>query len=155
MKTKIKKLKELVNASNAQIKNIGLCLSSVQAYGIADGEEYTAIVGFEKISSRYYFSDDRGRRFLASHYYNAEFVAGEMLNVIEKDSVAAQELAKRVAHEGAAIIPLCLVDRFDDECERLGLEVENKQCFPDERGGWKYRYELKPENSKLSKTIQP
>ncbi len=153
MKTNIKKLKDLVNAHYAQI--IYLCLRGVQAYGIADGEEYTAIVGFEKTKGRYYFFDNCGRRFLASHYYNAEFVAGEMLEVIAQDSAAAQEAAHKVAREGATAIPLCLTCRFVEECERLGLEVENKQCFPDERGGWKYRYELKQKADQSSKTIQP
>lgn len=66
-------------------------LNGVQAYNIAEGEEYTVLVEYEKQRGRYYFVDRDGRRFLASRYDRAEFVAGEMLEVIAEERAAAQQ----------------------------------------------------------------
>ena len=71
--TNISALKELVN--NNVMERVELYTRGVQAYNIVDGEEYNVIVAYEKQGGRYYFIDRDGRRFLASRYYRAEFVA--------------------------------------------------------------------------------
>lgn len=84
--TNITALKELVN--NNVLESVRLRINGVQAYNIAEGEEYTVIVRYEKQRGRYYFVARDGRRFLASHYDRAEFVAGEMLAVIAEERSA-------------------------------------------------------------------
>lgn len=81
--TNISALKAQVNNSN--IERVELRTRGVQAYNIAEGEEYTVLIAYIKQGGRYYFIARDGRRFLASHYDRAEFVAGEMLEVIAND----------------------------------------------------------------------
>lgn len=64
--TNIAALKKLVN--NNVLDRVKLRVNGVQAYNIAEGEEYTVIVKYAKQRGRYYFVDRDGRRFLASHY---------------------------------------------------------------------------------------
>ena len=58
--TNISVLKELVN--NNVMERVELYTSGVQAYDIAEGEEYNVIVAYEKQGGRYYFIDRDGRR---------------------------------------------------------------------------------------------
>ena len=59
--TNISVLKELVN--NNVMELVELYTSGVQAYNIAEGEEYNVIVAYAKQGGRYYFIDRDGRRF--------------------------------------------------------------------------------------------
>lgn len=100
--TNIAALKELVN--NNVLENVRLRINGVQAYNIAEGEEYTVIVKYAKQGGRYYFIDREGRRFLASRYDRAEFVAGEMLEVIANESAAATNAADQVEASGSVLV---------------------------------------------------
>ena len=99
--TNISVLKELVNSN--VMERVELYTRGVQAYNIVDGEEYNVIVAFAKQGGRYYFIDRDGRRFLASRYYRAEFVAGEMFEVIANDRAAAQNAADQVEASGSVL----------------------------------------------------
>lgn len=92
--TNISFLKELVN--NNVLERVELRRYGVQAYNIAEGEEYTVITKYAKQGGRYYFIDRDGRRFLASHYDRAEFVAGEMLEIIAEERAAAMHAADQI-----------------------------------------------------------
>lgn len=87
-------LKELVN--NNVLERVKLRRYGVQAYNIAKGEEYAVIIKYARQGGRYYFIDRDGRRFLASHYDRAEFVAGEMLEFIAEERAAAMHAADQV-----------------------------------------------------------
>lgn len=138
--TNIAALKELVN--NNVLESVRLRLNGVQAYNIAEGEEYTVIVRYEKQRGRYYFVDRDGRRFLASHYDRAEFVAGEMLAVIAEERAAAQHAAEQVKASGSAAVCSALLPLFFEECDRLKINVNSTTVGVDDLGRMLTRYAL-------------
>lgn len=121
--TNIAVLKEMVNTN--VLDRVELRLNGVQAYNIAEGEEYTVIVKYEKQRGRYYFVDRDGRRFLASRYDRAEFVAGEMLAVIAEERAAAQHAAEQVKKFGSVLVCSALLPLFFEECDRLKINVKS------------------------------
>ena len=139
-KTNIAALKELVN--NNVLDRVELRENGVQAYNIAEGEEYTVIVKYEKQRSRYYFVDRDGRRFLASHYDRAEFVAGEMLEVIAEERSAAQNAAEQVKASGSVAVCSSLCALFFEECDRLNIKVKSTAVGVDDLGRMLTRYDL-------------
>lgn len=138
--TNIAALKELVN--NNVLESVRLRLNGVQAYNIAEGEEYTVIVKYEKQRGRYYFVDRDGRRFLASHYDRAEFVAGEMLAVIAEERAAAQHAAEQVKKFGSVLVCAALLSLFFEECDRLKINVKSTAYGVDNLGRMLTRYDL-------------
>lgn len=139
-KTNISELKELVN--NNVLERVELRINGVQAYNIAEGEEYTVIVRFEKQRGRYYFVDRDGRRFLASRYDRAEFVAGEMLEVIAEERSAAQHAAEQVKASGSVAVCSSLCSLFFEECDRLNINVNSTAVGVDNLGRMLTCYEL-------------
>lgn len=133
-------LKELVN--NNVMERVELYTSGVQAYDIAEGEEYNVIVAFAKQGSRYYFIDRDGRRFLASRYYRAEFVAGEMLEVIANDRAAAQNAADQVEKNGSVLMRATLLPLFFEECDRRNISVTSTATGFDNFGRMFTKYDL-------------
>lgn len=138
--TNIAALKELVNYN--VLDRVKLRVNGVQAYNIAEGEEYTVIVRYEKQRGRYYFVDRDGRRFLASHYDRAEFVAGEMLAVIAEERSAAQRAAEQVKASGSVAVCSSLCDLFFEECDILGIRVKSTAYGVDNLGRMLTRYDL-------------
>ena len=138
--TNISVLKELVN--NNVMERVELYTRGVQAYNIVDGEEYNVIVAFAKQGGRYYFIDRDGRRFLASRYYRAEFVAGEMLEVIDNDRAAAQNAAEQVKASGSVAVCSSLCSLFFEECDRLNINVKSTAVGVDNLGRMLTCYEL-------------
>ena len=138
--TNISALKELVN--NNVMERVELYTRGVQAYNIAEGEEYNVIVAFAKQGGRYYFIDRDGRRFLASRYYRAEFVAGEMLEVIANDSAAAQNAADQVEASGSVLVCADLLPIFFEECDRRNIHVTSTAAGVDDLGRMLTRYDL-------------
>lgn len=138
--TNIAALKELVN--NNVLDRVELRVNGVQAYNIADGEEYTVIVKYEKQGGRYYFVDRDVRRFLASHYDRAEFVAGEMLAVIAEERSAAQHAAEQVKASGSVAVCSSLCSLFFEECDRLNINVKSTAVGVDNLGRMLTCYEL-------------
>ena len=138
--TNIAALKELVN--NNVLDRVELRENGVQAYNIAEGEEYTVIVKYEKQRSRYYFVDRDGRRFLASHYDRAEFVAGEMLEVIAEERSAAQHAAEQVKASGSVAVCSSLCALFFEECDRLNIKVKSTAVGVDDLVRMLTRYDL-------------
>ena len=138
--TNISVLKELVN--NNVMERVELYTSGVQAYDIAEGEEYNVIVAFAKQGGRYYFIDRDGRRFLASRYYRAEFVAGEMLEVIANDRVAAQNAADQVEKHGSVLMRANLLPIFFEECDRRNISVTSTATGFDNFGRMYTKYDL-------------
>ena len=133
-------LKELVN--NNVMERVELYTSGVQAYDIAEGEEYNVIVAFAKQGGRYYFIDRDGRRFLASRYYRAEFVAGEMLEVIANDRAAAQNAADQVEKHGSVLMRATLLPLFFEECDRRNISVTSTATGFDNFGRMFTKYDL-------------
>ena len=133
-------LKELVN--NNVMERVELYTSGVQAYDIAEGEEYNLIVAFAKQGGRYYFIDRDGRRFLASRYYRAEFVAGEMLEVIANDRAAAQNAADQVEKHGSVLMRATLLPLFFEECDRRNISVTSTATGFDNFGRMFTKYDL-------------
>ena len=133
-------LKELVN--NNVMERVELYTSGVQAYDIAEGEEYNVIVAFAKQGGRYYFIDRDGRRFLASRYYRAEFVAGEMLEVIANDRAAAQNAADQVEKNGSVLMRATLLPLFFEECDRRNISVTSTATGFDNFGRMFTKYDL-------------
>ena len=133
-------LKELVN--NNVMERVELYTRGVQAYNIFDGEEYNVIIAFAKQGGRYYFIDRDGRRFLASRYYRAEFVAGEMLEVIANDSAAAQNAADQVEASGSVLVCADLLPIFFEECDRRNIHVTSTAAGVDDLGRMLTRYDL-------------
>lgn len=133
-------LKELVN--NNIMERVELYTSGVQAYDIAEGEEYNVIVAFAKQGGRYYFIDRDGRRFLASRYYRAEFVAGEMLEVIANDRAAAQNAADQVEKHGSVLMRANLLPLFFEECDRRNISVTSTATGFDNFGRMFTKYDL-------------
>lgn len=138
--TNIAALKELVN--NNVLESVRLRINGVQAYNIAEGEEYTVIVRYEKQRGRYYFVARDGRRFLASHYDRAEFVAGEMLAVIAEERSAAQHAAEQVKASGSVAVCSSLCDLFFEECDILGIRVKSTAVGVDNLGRMLTCYDL-------------
>lgn len=138
--TNISVLKELVN--NNVIERVDLYISGVQAYNIAEGEEYNVIVAYAKQGGRYYFIDRDGRRFLASRYYRAEFVAGEMLEVIANDRAAAQNAADQVEKYGSVLVCADLLPIFFEECDRRNISVTSTATGFDNFGHMFTKYDL-------------
>ena len=138
--TNISALKELVNSN--VMERVELYTRGVQAYNIVDGEEYNVIVAFAKQGGRYYFIDRDGRRFLASRYYRAEFVAGEMLEVIANDRAAAQNAADQVEASGSVLVCADLLPLFFEECDRRNIHVTSTAAGVDDLGRMLTRYDL-------------
>lgn len=138
--TNIAALKELVNYN--VLDRVKLRVNGVQAYNIAEGEEYTVIVRYEKQRGRYYFVDRDGRRFLASHYDRAEFIAGEMLAVIAEERSAAQRAAEQVKASGSVAVCSSLCDLFFEECDVLGIRVKSTAVGVDNLGRMLTCYDL-------------
>ena len=138
--TNISVLKELVN--NNVMERVELYTRGVQAYNIVDGEEYNVIVAFAKQGGRYYFIDRDGRRFLASRYYRAEFVAGEMLEVIANDRAAAQNAADQVEKHGSVLMRANLLPLFFEECDRRNISVTSTATGFDNFGRMFTKYDL-------------
>lgn len=138
--TNIAALKELVNYN--VLDRVKLRVNGVQAYNIAEGEEYTVIVKYEKQRGRYYFVDRDGRRFLASHYDRAEFIAGEMLAVIAEERSAAQRAAEQVKASGSVAVCSSLCDLFFEECDILGIRVKSTAVGVDNLGRMLTCYDL-------------
>ena len=138
--TNISVLKELVN--NNVMERVELYTSGVQAYDIAEGEEYNVIVAFAKQGGRYYFIDRDGRRFLASRYYRAEFVAGEMLEVIANDRAAAHNAADQVEKHGSVLMRANLLPLFFEECDRRNISVTSTATGFDNFGRMFTKYDL-------------
>ena len=133
-------LKELVN--NNVMERVELHTRGVQAYNIAEGEEYAVIVAYIKQGGRYYFIDRAGRRFLASRYDRAEFVAGEMLEVIANDRAAAIAAADQVERSGSVLVSADILALFFEECDRRGIEVTSTAAGVDDLGRMLTRYDL-------------
>lgn len=138
--TNIAALKELVNYN--VLDRVKLRVNGVQAYNIAEGEEYTVIVKYQKQRGRYYFVDRDGRRFLASHYDRAEFIAGEMLAVIAEERSAAQRAAEQVKASGSVAVCSSLCDLFFEECDILGIRVKSTAVGVDNLGRMFTCYDL-------------
>lgn len=138
--TNIAALKELVNYN--VLDRVKLRVNGVQAYNIAEGEEYTVIVRYEKQRGRYYFVDRDGRRFLASHYDRAEFIAGEMLAVIAEERSAAQRAAEQVKASGSVAVCSSLCNLFFEECDILGIRVKSTAVGVDNLGRMLTCYDL-------------
>lgn len=138
--TNISVLKELVN--NNVMERVELYTIGVQAYDIAEGEEYNVIVAYAKQGGRYYFVDRDGRRFLASRYYRAEFVAGEMLEVISNDRAAAQNAADQVEKNESVLVRANLLPLFFEECDRRNISVTSTATGFDNLGCMFTKYDL-------------
>ena len=138
--TNISVLKELVN--NNEMERVEQYTRGVQAYNIVDGDEYNVIVAFAKQGGRYYFIDRDGRRFLASRYYRAEFVAGEMFEVIANDRAAAKNAADQVEASGSVLVCADLLPLFFEECDRRNIHVTSTAAGVDDLGRMLTRYDL-------------
>ena len=138
--TNISALKELVN--NNVMERAELRTRGVQAYNIAEGEEFTVLVAYSKQGGRYYFVARDGRRFLASRYDRAEFVAGEMLEVIANDNAAAMHAADQVEASGSVFVCADLLPLFFEECDRRNIHVTSTAAGVDDLGRMLTRYNL-------------
>ena len=138
--TNISALKELVN--NNVMERVELYTRGVQAYNIAEGEEYAVIIAYAKQGGRYYFIDREGRCFLASRYDRAEFVAGEMLEVIANDRAAAKNAADQVEASGSVLVCADLLPLFFEECDRRNIHVTSTSAGVDDLGRMLTRYDL-------------
>lgn len=138
--TNISVLKELVN--NNVMERVELYTRGVQAYNIAEGEEYNVIVAYAKQGGRYYFIDRDGRRFLASRYDRAEFVAGEMIEVIANDNAAAMHAADQVEASGSVLVCADLLPIFFEECDRRNIHVTSTAAGVDDLGRMLTKYDL-------------
>lgn len=138
--TNISALKELVN--NNVMERVELRTRGAQAFNIADGEEYNVIVAFAKQGGRYYFIDRDGRRFLASHYDRAEWLAGELLEVIANDRAAAVQAADQLERSGSVLVCADLLALFFEECDRRGIKATSTAAGVDNLGRMLTRYDL-------------
>ena len=138
--TNISVLKELVN--NNVMERVELRTRGAQAFNIADGEEYNVIIAYAKQGGRYYFIDRDGRRFLASHYDRAEWLAGEMLEVIANDRAAAQNAADQLECSGSVLVCADLLALFFEECDRRGIKATSTAAGVDNLGRMLTRYDL-------------
>lgn len=133
-------LKELVN--NNALERVELYTRGVQAYNIAEGEEYAVVIAYAKQGGRYYFIDREGRRFLVSRYDRAEFVAGEMLEVIANESAAATNAADQVEASGSVLVCADLLPLFFEECDRRGFRVTSTAAGIDNLGRMLTRFDV-------------
>ena len=138
--TNISVLKDLVN--NNVMERVELRTRGVQAYNIAEGEEYTLLVAYAKQGGRSYFVARDGRRFLASRYDRAEFVAGEMLEVIANDNAAAMHAADQVEASRSVLVCADLLPLFFEECDRRNIHVTSTAAGVDDLGRMLTRYNL-------------
>lgn len=138
--TKIAALRELVN--NNALERVELYTRGVQAYNIAEGEEYAVVIAYAKQGGRYYFIDREGRRFLASRYDRAEFVAGEMLEVIANESAAVTNAADQVEASGSVLVCADLLPLFFEECDRRGFRVTSTAAGIDNLGRMLTRFDV-------------
>ena len=138
--TNISALKELVN--NNVMERVELRTRGAQAFNIADGEEFNVIVAFAKQGGRYYFIDRDGRRFLASRYDRAEWLAGELLEVIANDRAAAQNAADQVEASGSVLVCADLLPLFFEECDRRGFRVTSTAAGIDNLGRMLTRFDI-------------
>lgn len=138
--TNISVLKELVN--NNVMERVELRTRGAQAFNIAEGEEYNVIVAYAKQGGRYYFIDRDGRRFLASHYDRAEWLAGEMLEVIANDRAAAVQAADQLERSGSVLVCADLLALFFEECDRRGIKATSTAAGVDNLGRMLTRYDL-------------
>lgn len=138
--TNISALKELVN--NNVMERVELRTRGAQAFNIAEGEEYNVIVAYAKQGGRYYFIDRDGRRFLASHYDRAEWLAGELLEVIANDRAAAVQAADQLERSGSVLVCADLLALFFEECDRRGIKATSTAAGVDNIGRMLTRYDL-------------
>lgn len=138
--TNISALKELVN--NNVMERVELRTRGAQAFNIAEGEEYNVIVAYAKQGGRYYFIDRDGRRFLASHYDRAEWLAGELLEVIANDREAAVQAADQLERSGSVLVCADLLALFFEECDRRGIKATSTAAGVDNLGRMLTRYDL-------------
>ena len=138
--TNISALKELVN--NNVMERVELYTRGVQAYNIAEGEEYAVVIAYAKQGGRYYFIDREGRCFLASRYDRAEFVAGEMLEVIANDRAAAQNAADQVEASGSVLVCADLIPLFFFFFYRRGFRVTSTAAGIENLGRMLTRFDL-------------
>lgn len=138
--TNISVLKELVN--NNVMERVELRTRGAQAFNIAEGEEYNVIVAYAKQGGRYYFIDRDGRRFLASHYDRAEWLAGELLEVIANDRAAAVQAADQLERSGSVLVCADLLALFFEECDRRGIKATSTAAGVDNLGRMLTRYDL-------------
>ena len=120
----IKQLKKwMINRSTDSIR----CrIYGVQAYGISK-HEYNVIVEFAKQGGRYYFIDRDGNRFLASHYEDAERVAGEIIENVQAAFNVAIDLTREFMTTGKVNVDSELIDLFLELCDVSGLEYESRK----------------------------
>lgn len=123
-KNNIKQLKKwMINRSTDSIR----CrIYGVQAYGISK-HEYNVIVEFAKQGGRYYFIDRDGNRFLASHYEDAERVAGEIIENVQAALNVAIDLTREFMTTGKVNVDSELIDLFLELCDVSGLEYESRK----------------------------
>ena len=138
--TNISALKELVN--NNVMERVELRTRGAQAFNIAEGEEYNVIVAYAKQGGRYYFIDRDGRRFLASHYDRAEWLAGELLEVIANDRAAAVHAADQLERSGSVLVCADLLALFFEECDLRGIKATSTAAGVDNLGRMLTRYDL-------------
>lgn len=138
--TKLQILKDLVNAD--VLECVKLYRYGVQAYNIAKGEEYSVIKAFAKQKNRYYFIDRENRRFLASHYDRAEWLAGEVLAVLAEDKEAVNETVDQLERSGSVLVCADLLILFFEECDRRNLTVKSTDTGVDELERMLTRYDL-------------
>lgn len=120
----IKQLKKwMINRSTDSIR----CrIYGVQAYGISK-HEYNVIVEFAKQGGRYYFIDRDGNRFLASHYEDAERVAGEIIENVQAAFNVAIDLTREFMTTGKVNVDSELIDLFLELCDVSGLKYESRK----------------------------
>lgn len=138
--TNISALKELVNSN--VMERVELRTRGAQAFNIAEGEEYNVIVAYAKQGGRYYFIDRDGRRFLASHYDRAEWLAGELLEVIANDRAAAVQAADQLERSGSVLVCADLLSLFFEECDRRGIKATSTAAGVDNLGRMLTKYDL-------------
>lgn len=150
--TKLQILKGLVNDS--VLERVKLCRYGVQAYNIVKGEEYAVIAAFAKQGGRYYFIDREGRRFLASHYDRAEWLAGEVLEVLADDKAAVSETVDQLERSGSVLVCADFLALFFEECDRRNLTVKSTATGVDELYRMLTRYDLVKQSDESNNDTQ-
>ena len=150
--TKLQILKGLVNDS--LLERVKLCRYGVQAYNIVKGEEYAVIAAFAKQGGRYYFIDREGRRFLASHYDRAEWLAGEVLEVLADDKAAVSETVDQLERSGSVLVCADFLALFFEECDRRNLTVKSTAAGVDELERMLTRYDLVKQSDESNNDTQ-
>lgn len=150
--TKLQILKGLVNDS--VLERVKLCRYGVQAYNIVKGEEYAVIAAFAKQGGRYYFIDREGCRFLASHYDRAEWLAGEVLEVLADDKAAVSETVDQLERSGSVLVCADFLALFFEECDRRNLTVKSTAAGVDELERMLTRYDLVKQSDESNNDTQ-